>query len=185
MIRTIDDLLALVRAGGPVEYLLFWGHRPHPSGALGPSCLSQWWPAEFTLDGVRYPTVEHWMMAEKARLFGDERSAAAVVAAPTPKMAKAVGRGVAGFDNERWEPARFDIVVRGNVAKFGQDPALRDYLLGTGEAVLVEASPVDDVWGIGLAADDPHARTPAMWRGRNLLGFALMEARQILASDAC
>lgn len=182
MIRTVDDLVALSATGQSIEYLLFWGHRAHPSGQLGPSCLSQWWPAAFTIDGVRYRTAEHWMMAEKARLFGDEPNAAAAVAAGTPKEAKAVGRAVAGFDRVRWEAEAFDIVVRGNVAKFGQDPALRDYLVGTGDAVLVEASPVDAVWGIGLAADDPRARQPAEWPGRNLLGFALMQAREVLAA---
>ena len=182
MIRTVDDLVALTAAGEPIEYLFFWGHRPHPSGRLGPSCLSQWWPATFTVDGVQYRTAEHWMMAEKARLFRDERSAAAVVAAGSPKEAKALGRGVEGFESARWAAARYDVVVRGNVAKFGQDDALRDYLLGTGDAVLVEASPVDAVWGIGLAADDPRARRPAEWPGQNLLGFALMRARQILAA---
>lgn len=183
MTPTVDELVALTAAGEPVEYLFFWGHRPHPSGRLGPSCLSQWWPAAFTLNGVRYRTAEHWMMAEKARLFRDERSAAAVVAAGTPEEAKALGRGVEGFEGARWAAARVDVVVRGNVAKFGQDPALRDYLLGTGDAVLVEASPVDAVWGIGLAADDPRARRPDEWPGQNLLGFALMRARQALAAE--
>jgi ribA/ribD-fused uncharacterized protein len=181
VIRTVADLVAHTAAGEPVEYLFFWGHRPHPSGRLGPSCLSQWWPAVFAVDGVRYRSAEHWMMAEKARLFGDERSAAAVVAASSPKEAKALGRGATGFDSERWAAAGFDIVVRGNVAKFGQDPQLRDYLLHTGDAVLVEASPLDPVWGIGLAADDPRARRPAEWPGTNLLGFALMQARHVLA----
>jgi ribA/ribD-fused uncharacterized protein len=181
VIRNVDDLVEHTAAGQPVEYLFFWGHRPHPSGRLGPTCLSQWWPAAFTIDGVHYRSAEHWMMAEKARLFGDERSAAAIVAAPSPKEAKALGRGVAGFDGERWADVGFDVVVRGNVTKFGQDPALRSYLLGTGDAVLVEASPVDPVWGIGLAADDPRARQPAKWPGTNLLGFALMQARHLLA----
>lgn len=180
MIRTVADLVAHTAAGRPVEYLFFWGHRPHPSGRLGPSCLSQWWPASFTVEGVRYRTAEHWMMAEKARLFGDEHSAAAVLAAESPKEAKAVGRAVRGFDGARWEAAAFDLVVRGSVAKFGQDQQLRDYLVGTGDAVIVEASPLDAIWGIGLAADDPRARRPAEWPGRNLLGFALMQARQVL-----
>jgi ribA/ribD-fused uncharacterized protein len=87
---------------------------------------------------------------------------------------------VRGFDGARWEAAAFDLVVRGNVAKFGQDQQLRDYLVGTGDAVIVEASPLDAIWGIGLAADDPRARRPAEWPGRNLLGFALMQARHVL-----
>jgi ribA/ribD-fused uncharacterized protein len=182
MIRTVDELVTYTAAGKPVEYLFFWGHRPHPSGRPGPSCLSQWWPAPFTVDGVLYRTAEHWMMAEKARLFGDERSAAAVLAAASPKEAKALGRSVRGFDGDRWDAAALDIVARGSTAKFGQDPQLRDYLVGTGDAVLVEASPLDAVWGIGLAADDPRARRPAEWPGRNLLGFALMQARHVLAA---
>jgi ribA/ribD-fused uncharacterized protein len=184
ILRSVADLVAHTEAGKPVEYLFFWGHRPHPSGRLGPSCLSQWWPAPFTVDGVRYRSAEHWMMAEKARLFGDESSAAAMIAADSPKEAKALGRGVRGFDGDRWEEAAFDIVVRGSTAKFGQDPQLRDYLVGTGDAVLVEASPLDAIWGIGLAADDPRARRPEEWPGRNLLGFALMQARLDLAGAA-
>jgi ribA/ribD-fused uncharacterized protein len=181
MIRSVADLVAYTAAGKPLEYLFFWGHRPHPSGRPGPSCLSQWWPAPFTVDGVHYRSAEHWMMAEKARLFGDERSAAAIIAAESPKDAKALGRAVRGFDGDRWEAAAFGIVVRGSIAKFGQDPQLRDYLVGTGDALLVEASPLDAIWGIGLAADDPRAGRPEEWPGRNLLGFALMEARLDLA----
>lgn len=182
MIRSVADLVSHPADGRSIEYLFFWGHRPHPSGRIGPSCLSQWWPAPFSVDGVHYSSAEHWMMAEKARLFGDQQSAAAITAAASPKEAKALGRRVAGFDAERWAAAGFDVVVRGNVAKFGQDPALRDYLLDTGDAVLVEASPTDRVWGIGLLADDPRARRPAEWPGTNLLGFALMQARAVLAA---
>ncbi|MEU4646849.1 NADAR family protein [Nocardia fluminea] len=79
-----------------------------------------------------------------------------------------------------WERARFGIVVAGSVAKFGQNDALRGYLVGTGARVLVEASPVDRIWGIGMAADDPGALDPGRWKGLNLLGFALMRAREEL-----
>ncbi len=179
-VRDREALAALVAGGTRPRYLMFWGHRPRPDGSVGPSCLSQWWPAPFTVDGVRYPTAEHWMMAGKARLFGDERSAAQVLAAGHPNQAKALGRQVRGFDEELWARHRWDLVVEGNVAKFGQHPALRDFLLGTGSRVLVEASPLDRVWGIGLAADDERAADPARWQGLNLLGFALMETRSRL-----
>ncbi|WP_391858183.1 NADAR family protein [Streptomyces silvisoli] len=178
--RDREALAALVAGGAVPKYLMFWGHRPTRDGSVGPSCLSQWWPAEFAVDGVRYPTAEHWMMAGKARLFGDERTAAEVLAAGHPNEAKALGRQVRGFDEELWARHRWDLVVEGNVAKFGQHPALRDFLLGTRSRVLVEASPLDRVWGIGLAADDERAADPARWRGSNLLGFALMEARSRL-----
>ncbi|MBF9070277.1 NADAR family protein [Streptacidiphilus fuscans] len=178
--RSREQLAALVAAGARPKWLMFWGHQPQKDGSVGPGSLSQWWPCSFTVDGVEYRSAEHWMMAAKARLFGDEASVPAILAARTPAEAKVLGRTVSGFDEERWAAERFELVVRGNVAKFGQDEALRTYLLGTGNRVLVEASPVDRVWGIGLAATDDAAADPDRWRGLNLLGFALMEARQRL-----
>jgi ribA/ribD-fused uncharacterized protein len=173
-------LIRAVRAGARIKYLHFWGHRPRPDGRIGASCLSQWWPAPFTVDGVEYATAEHWMMAGKARLFEDAAAERAVLAAGHPAEAKKAGRLVRGFDEAIWQRERFRIVVEGSVHKFGAHPQLREFLLGTGERVLVEASPVDRVWGIGLAADDEAAMDPERWRGPNLLGFALMEARERL-----
>jgi ribA/ribD-fused uncharacterized protein len=175
-----EALVRAVRAGRRVKYLHFWGHRPRPDGRLGASCLSQWWPSPFVVDGVPYPTAEHWMMAGKARLFADAEAERRVLAARHPAEAKKAGRLVRGFDERTWERERFGIVVEGNVHKFGSHPALREFLLNTGDRVLVEASPVDRVWGIGLAATDDGASDPERWRGANLLGFALMEARRRL-----
>ncbi|MFJ9647737.1 NADAR family protein [Streptomyces sp. NPDC101206] len=180
----IDKLIEQVSRGDRVKFLPFWGHRPRPDGTLGPSCLSQWWPSPFTVDGVRYETAEHWMMAGKARLFGDADGERAALAAGTPAEAKKAGRLVRGFDDEVWERERFALVVEGSVHKFRSTPQLRSYLLTTGDRVLVEASPMDRVWGIGLAADDARALDPARWRGLNLLGFALMEARERLRAEA-
>lgn len=177
--RTVEELIA---STGPAKYLCFWGHRPPAAGGVSAACLSQWWPADFTVEGVVYPTVEHYMMAAKARLFDDAEAAERIVMAPHPRSAKAIGRQVRGFDQQTWEESRFGIVVEGNVAKFGQNPDLREFLLGTGERILVEASPRDRVWGIGLGAGHDHARLPEHWRGLNLLGFALMEARSRLAT---
>ncbi|MFI8105029.1 NADAR family protein [Streptomyces sp. NPDC086023] len=176
----IDKLIEQVNRGERVKYLPFWGHRPRADGTLGPSCLSQWWPSPFTVGDVEYATAEHWMMAGKARLFGDEEALATALAAATPAEAKKAGRLVRGFDDAVWERERYAIVVEGSVHKFGSDPALRSFLLGTGERVLVEASPLDRIWGIGLAADSPDALVPQRWRGLNLLGFALMDARERL-----
>ncbi|WP_405990486.1 NADAR family protein [Streptomyces sp. NBC_00986] len=172
-----EALIREVRAGTRVKYLHFWGHRPRPDGRVGASCLSQWWPSPFIVDGVPYATAEHWMMAGKARLFGDEEALARVLAAGHPSQAKTAGRLVRGFDEEIWARERFGIVVEGSVHKFTGDAEMRAFLLGTGDRVLVEASPVDRVWGIGLAADDAAAGDPERWRGPNLLGFALMVAR--------
>ncbi|MZD07103.1 DUF1768 domain-containing protein [Streptomyces sp. SID5785] len=184
MIDSRESLVSALAAGARVKYLHFWGHTPRADGRLGASCLSQWWPSPFTVDGVEYATAEHWMMAGKARVFGDAEAERRAVEAGHPSQAKKAGRLVKGFDETVWRRERLRVVVEGSLHKFGSDPALRDFLLGTGERVLVEASPLDRVWGIGLAADDPAAADPARWRGPNLLGFALMAARRELAAPA-
>ncbi|MFI8522083.1 NADAR family protein [Streptomyces sp. NPDC085481] len=180
----LERLKEQVRRGERIKWLHFWGHRPHPDGRLSASCLSQWWPSPFVVEGVRYATAEHWMMAEKARLFGDAEAERAALEAGSPAAAKKAGRLVRGFDDAVWERERFGIVVRGSVHKFASDDALRGFLAGTGSRVLVEASPLDRIWGIGLAADDPRAKDPDRWRGLNLLGFALMGARAELTGRA-
>ncbi|WP_078966790.1 NADAR family protein [Streptomyces sp. WM6378] len=176
----LDELIAQVKNGDRIKFLHFWGHRPTRDGSLGPSCFSQWWPSRFMVDGVEYATAEHWMMASKARLFGDPEAERAALTAANPALAKKAGRLVRGFDDAVWQRERYGIVLAGSLHKFGQDEALREYLLGTGDRVLVEASPLDRIWGIGLAADAPEAADPARWRGLNLLGFALTEARERL-----
>ncbi|WP_405882805.1 NADAR family protein [Streptomyces sp. NBC_01136] len=175
-----EALVSAVRSGARVKYLHFWGHRPRPDGQVSASCLSQWWPSPFMVDGVSYATAEHWMMAGKARLFGDAEAERSAIEARSPALAKKAGRLVRGFDEAIWERERFGIVVEGSVHKFAVHPELRAFLLGTGARVLVEASPMDRVWGIGLAADDERTASPERWRGLNLLGFALMEARERL-----
>lgn len=123
------------------------------------------------------------MMAAKARLFGDGEALAGILAAEDPGSIKALGRHVRSFDEAAWAAARFDIVTVGNMEKFGQDERLRRYLLATGDEILVEASPVDRVWGIGIAADHEDASRPERWPGLNLLGFALVRARAILRGE--
>ena len=167
-------LLAEIHRGRQPKYLFFWGHQPKTPDQIDKACLSQWYPAGFEDQGIGYPTAEHYMMAEKARLFQDEAMLETILKAPHPGAAKKFGRQVAGFDDRRWEKHRFDIVVKGSILKFSQNNTLRTYLLTTKDRVLVEASPRDKVWGIGLAANDPRAGDPAQWRGLNLLGFALM-----------
>ncbi|MEV7991641.1 NADAR family protein [Streptomyces sp. NPDC086077] len=183
VIDSRDALVREVRAGAHLKYLHFWGHRPRADGRVGASCLSQWWPSPFTVDGVEYATAEHWMMAGKARLFEDAEGERRVLAAGHPAEAKKAGRLVRGFDGGVWERERFGIVAEGSFHKFAAHADLREFLLGTGQRVLVEASPVDPVWGIGLTADDEAATDPERWPGLNLLGFALMAARERLQAQ--
>ena len=177
-IQDLDSLIRTVREGTRPKYLFFWGHQPSKDGTITSTCLSQWFAAPFAIDGITYPTAEHYMMAEKARLFGDDEVLDRIIRAPHPGAAKKLGRQVQGFEESIWNAHRFDIVVRGNRAKFTQHDNLRTYLLGTRDRVLVEASPVDRIWGIGLARDDARAEDPEQWRGLNLLGFALMQVRR-------
>lgn len=179
--RSVGELARIVEAGAHPKFLLFWGHQGRADGRLDKSCLSQWWPTRFSVDGLVFGSAEHFMMWRQAVLFGDVTRAAAILVARSPAQAKAIGREVEHFDETIWVEHRWEIVVSASVAKFGSDPALRDFLLATGKRVLVEASPVDRIWGIGLAADSEFAETPQRWRGLNLLGFALMEARAKLA----
>jgi ribA/ribD-fused uncharacterized protein len=178
----VDEAVALEASGRSFKYLCFWGHADERGGGVGRGCLSQWWPGEFTDDDRRFASAEHYMMAHKAWLFGDESIAELILAAGHPAEAQKLGRQVRGFDHATWEAERFDIVMRGNVAKFGQHAAALAFLLATRNRVLVEASPRDRIWGIGLAEDDPQVSSPKTWRGSNLLGFALMEARDRLGS---
>ena len=159
-----EELIEFLNRGNAVEYVFFWGHRK-PKTGVSKTCLSQWHAASFEVDGVRYRTAEHYMMAEKARLFEDWATAAKIVSCETPKEAQRLGREVAGFDSSVWDDRKFDIVVNGNIAKFGQNPGPGEFLKGTGNKVLVEASPDDRIWGIGLAANHPSASDPNLWDG--------------------
>lgn len=163
-----------------VDYLFFWGHQASRDGSIIKTCLSQWWPAAFTENGFTYKTAEHYMMAQKARLFGDEEIFQRILQKDSPKDVKDLGRQIRNFDSATWDQHKYEIVLQGNFLKFSQNENLKQFLIQTTNKVLVEASPVDAIWGIGLAEDSPDARNPLHWRGENLLGFALMEVRDNL-----
>ena len=124
-------------------------------------------------------------MASKAQVFGDAAARENILKSNNPGLAKKLGRMVEGFDESVWQQIRFECVVRANVLKFSQNAELKAFLLNTGCRVLVEASPVDSIWGIGLAADDPTCEDPNLWKGENLLGFALMQVRKRLSEPGC
>ena len=175
--RTVTELIQSYNAGHRLEYVFFWGHTPSEEGSVNQSCLSQWYSASFKVDGIEFLTAEHYMMYCKARLFGDSDAAVKVMHADNPGEAKAIGRSVRNFQQEEWDKHCIEIVVRGNIFKFAQNKEILTYLLATKNKVLVEASPYDKVWGIGLGYDVKGIGNPLIWKGKNLLGFALMEAR--------
>lgn len=144
------------------------------------SPFSQWYPCRFVDAGIEFNCAEQYMMHGKALLFDDADVAAEILAAAHPRQHKALGRKVKHFDDSAWKRERVAIVSAGNRAKFTQTPALLEALLATKGTTLVEASPYDKIWGIGLAATDPRAEDPAQWKGQNLLGKILTDLRDEL-----
>lgn len=120
------------------------------------------------------------MMAHKALLFGDIGNFDKIINCEKPAEAKKLGRQVLGYDDQTWNEKKFEIVKLGNIHKFNQHPKFASYLLKTENKILVEASPVDTVWGIGLSQDSNEIENIYAWRGQNLLGFALMATRNFL-----
>jgi ribA/ribD-fused uncharacterized protein len=145
--------------------------------------FSQWDKSPFSLEGVLYNTAEQYMMHAKALLFGDGEIAARILQAREPRDQKALGRRVRGFDEASWSAQARDIVYRGNRAKFTTHRDLLAILLATEGTTIVEASPLDTIWGIGLAADDPDAQDRAKWRGTNWLGEVLTQLRDDLLAE--
>ncbi|AOM39453.1 NADAR family protein [Xenorhabdus hominickii] len=180
----IKNLCDLYQSGKKLKYIFFWGHKTNHANQVIKSCLSQWYPAHFTVDEVTYTSAEHYMMAEKARLFNDSEILEKIINAKSPGAAKAYGREIRGFKQSIWDEHRLEIVIEGNLAKFSQNKPLGEFLLNTGNKILVEASPVDRIWGIGLAEDVPNIQNPLTWDGLNLLGFALMRVRDKLNKDS-
>lgn len=180
MIYSLDDLQKDFRSGKKIKYLFFWGHQPSADGSVSKTCFSQWWKSDFKIDTDTYCCMEQYMMAEKARLFKDEEILKEILQSKQPKQIKELGRKVRNFDENEWKKKRYSIILNGNYAKFLQNEGLRQFLIGTKKRVLVEASPYDKIWGIGMAADDEHIENPLEWKGLNLLGFALMEVRDEL-----
>lgn len=180
MTYNIESLKNAYIAGEKFRFLFFWRPTPSSDGSITESCFSQWWMEPFTVEDVTYSCAEQYMMAEKARLFHDSEMLQAILSAEHPKKMKDLGRSVQNFQKDIWDECCKEIVIKGNLAKFSQSPALLDYLRLTKKRVLVEASPRDRIWGIGMGKSNPCVENPLNWRGKNLLGFALMEVRDKL-----
>ena len=162
-----------------LEYLFFWGHHGK-ANKITKACLSQWYSCLFTVDGIQYNCAEQFMMAEKARIMGDEDSQMKILASTDPQEIKALGREVSNYDDAKWNAHKTAVVIKGNFHKFKGNGDLRDFLLDTGDKILVEASPYDTIWGIGMKEDNPDCLIPRNWKGENLLGFCLMEVRNFV-----
>lgn len=174
-----QNLIDAAKAFTRDDFMFFWGHTDRQEGVCK-TCLSQWYMCSFTVNDVSYNCAEQYMMAEKARIFDDDDTCQQILASYDPMTIKKLGRKVRNFNAYVWEKNCQEVVKIGNLAKFSQNPKLMEYLLGTGDKILVESSPKDTTWGIGLAEDAPEACNPRLWKGENLLGFTLMEVRDML-----
>ena len=176
---TVETIREMTDSNRNVPVVYFWGHTPNPK-KMTAACLSQWYDCWLEVDGVQYHTTEQYMMASKARLFGDEEVLKEIMEATTPFDYKKLGRKVRGFEASVWDARKYEMVVEGNKAKFSQNPALKEFLLSTGDSVLAEASPYDKIWGIGLDREQAEKGSVRQWQGENLLGCALMDVRDWL-----
>jgi ribA/ribD-fused uncharacterized protein len=167
-VTNVTELKEFV-AHAPVEFHFF---------LKGP--LSQWSPSPFVYEGITYPTAEHYMMACKARHFNDLNTLSYILKATTPSEAKDYGRVVRPYDDASWAEVRAFHVYNGNIAKFYSNKKHAELLLSTGDKILVEANPRDNIWGIGLSETDEDRLDPKKWKGENLLGFILMRVRDAL-----
>lgn len=153
------------------ECVFFW-HEYDKNGYL-----SNWFECEFIVDDFCYQHVEQYLMAQKAKLFHDAKNYTSILKAQSPKECKGFGRKVTPFDEETWEANRYRFLLEGVRAKFSQNENLKKELLSTGNCIIAEASPYDDIFGIKLTEDEAESMEPEQWPGRNLLGKALMEVR--------
>jgi ribA/ribD-fused uncharacterized protein len=144
------------------KYVFFWN-----------GIYSQWHKAKMTIDGVEYSSCEQYMMHQKAIVFNDFYIASQILLTEDPREQKALGRKIKGFDKNIWDSVCLGIVYKGNLAKFSQNEDLRSDLLSTEDRIMVEASPLDQIWGIGIAEHHPDVESPEHWKGLNLLGWAL------------
>lgn len=146
--------------------------------------LSNWYKSEFTVNGVKFVNSEQWMMYQKAKIFGDDETAQKILASTSPKEVKDFGRKVKNYNDTIWNGVRQIVVYEGLKAKFEQNPDLAKQLLDTGDDILVECNPYDNIWAIHMTEDDPRVQDISQWQGQNLLGFTLMLVRTYLKKEA-
>ncbi|MDP9958804.1 NADAR family protein [Chryseobacterium lathyri] len=175
---TLQNIIERFQRKEGLEFLFFWGHTVKDE--ITKSCFSQWFPIKFEENGTVYKTAEHYMMAGKAKVFNDLEILEAVLNSDTPNQAKSLGRKVKNFDPVIWDEYKYEIVKKANLLKFSQNSKFKEFLLSTNDKILIEASPYDKIWGIGMLETDLRAKDPLLWDGENLLGFALMEVRDEL-----
>lgn len=142
--------------------------------------LSNWYLSEFTINGVKFTSMEQYMMYQKAVCFHDNDIATQILLTSDVAQIKAFGRLVQNYDDHHWNGVRQLVIYEGLAAKFSQNPELLKMLKCTGDALIAECAVKDRIWGIGLSMTDPDRFDRTKWKGANLLGYALMIIREKL-----
>ncbi len=145
--------------------------------------FSNWNLGAFTVEGRTFNCAEQFMMFTKATLFGDSQTAERIMVESNPRKQKALGRQIQGYVDTVWQSQAEDLMFPGLFAKFTQDPDRKAAILATDNTLLVEASPDDVVWGIGLEESDPRCLDPKEWLGQNKLGRVLTRVREAIKAD--
>ena len=158
--------------------LFFFGHNKAKNGM--DACFSNWFPAKFGEKGQQFENTEQYMMWHKALLFNDSEIAQKILQDGDPKTVKALGRKVRGFVQSVWDQNAQKIVYEGCLQKFTQNEELKKHLLSTGDRLLVEASPYDKIWGIGMNATDAAKTPQTQSKGTNWLGQCLVQVRETI-----
>lgn len=177
-VYSIESMKKEINKGKKREIIFFWGHTK--GSTIGNKCFSQWYLQDFYVGHIKYSCMEQYMMSKKALLFGDKEINEKIMASSKQGEIKALGRKIRGFKEDIWSQFKLPIILTGNYYKFSQLENFRKFLMGTGDAMLVEASPYDRIWGIGMSAEEAEKCGIDKWKGQNLLGFALMEVRDEL-----
>jgi len=139
--------------------------------------------AKIVVDGVTFPTVEHYYQWSKAKMFGDADAEKKIMKTASSKSVKTYGKKVKNFEEEKWDEKKIEIMRIGLRAKFSQHPELKDLLVSTKDRPIGEADPRDKYWGIGTGADTSKAKDPAKWPGKNMLGKLLTDLRDEFSGD--
>lgn len=180
----INHIIDRYKSEKDLEYLFFYGHKSNDSGIVNRNCLSQFYICDFFEDGILFMCAEQYMMYCKAMLFDDHITVQQILIETSPYKIKKLGRKVLGFVQNIWDENKFDIIVHANYLKFSQDLLLKEYLIKTHPKVLVETSLNDAIYGIGMKETDKNIENPLLWKGQNLLGFALMTIRDKLSGKS-
>ena len=151
-------------------------HNPNEENGY----LSNWYPSNFTVNNVKFSSMEQFMMYRKATCFYDEEAAAQILSQNDVAGIKSLGRQVSNYDENMQNGIRQIVVYEGLLAKFSQDEELKMKLKSTGNALLAECAVKDCIWGIGLSIKDLGRFDKKRWKGQNLLGYTLMMVREHL-----